>query len=261
MLFCLLISFAHPAASPRAASKARAAPVDPFDRIDVVEKVGQAISEQDDASAAGTDVAFEVRRQQPLPPMAGWITVHDPRGWTVRFIRADLETPTSALDIRLGGAHPEVTLPSIAGEVLPADQAAMWRARQLAIRTSPPRCGQGLNPVVLSASLIGQSGWLVYLLNPATRADQIVIGGHVRVHVSQDGNSVLETTALSRSCLTIDGDSSSDRQTVAAVANQVDGETPHETTVSESLRSKKNIDVVTHSGKKWKISGGRVTPL
>jgi len=256
LLGCLFLGCSHTAGVRR-----EAALEDALNTVAAVESVGQAISAKDSASAAGTDLLFELQKGQALPPMAGWITVQDGAGWVVRFIRADLPTPSSAVDIRLGGVRPQVTVAPAGGEALPPEQASMWRARQQAIHTSPPRCGKSVNPVVLKASIIGQTGWLVYLLNPATQNGQIVIGGHVRLHLSADGQQVLGETALSRSCLVIGGDDSQGRQTVAAVTNQVDGDVPHETTVAESLRSKKDIFVSTPTGKVWKVSRGRLSAM
>jgi hypothetical protein len=226
-----------------------------------VEQVGQAISAKDDASAAGTDVLFALQKQQALPPLAGWITVPEGAGFRVRFIRKDLAVPSSGVDVLLGDGPPKVTVAPDKGEALPPDQAAMWRARQTAIQTSPPRCGANLNPVVLNASLVGQKGWLVYLLNPATRDGQIVIGGHVRVFLSEDGRRVLDTFPLSHSCMVVGGDDSEGKATVAAVTTQVDGDVPHETMVSESLRSKKDLFVMTRNGKGWTVSKGHVSRL
>jgi hypothetical protein len=193
--------------------------------------------------------------------LAGWITVPEGAGWRLRFIRADLSVPSSAVDILLGEAPPQVTLAPANGQALPPEQAAMWRARQQAIHASPPRCGNNLNPVVLNASLAGQKGWLVYLLNPATRKGQIVIGGHVRVFLSADGKQVLDTFPLSHSCMVMGGDDAEGRATVAAFTTQVDGDVPHETTVAESLRSKKDVFVMTGNGKAWTVSKGHVSTL
>lgn len=254
LLTCFFLACAHPQVGPDAVEEV-------LNTVQGVERVGQAISAKDDASATGTDVAMALQKQQALPPLAGWITVPEGAGFRVRFIRKDLAVPSSGLDVLLGDGPPKAILAPAEGDALPPEQAAMWRARQTAIQASPPRCGTNLNPVVLNASLVGQKGWLVYLLNPATQNGQIVIGGHVRVFLSEDGKRVLDTVPLSRTCVAIGGDDAERKATVAAFTTQVDGDVPHETTVSESLRSKKDIFVGTRNGKAWTVSKGHVSPL
>jgi hypothetical protein len=257
LLACFFVACAH----PRIDANAPPSLEDTLNTVEGVDRVGQAISAKDDASSAATDVLFALQKRQALPPLAGWITVPEGAHWRVRFIRSDLDVPSSAVDILLGGAQPQVTLAPAGGETLPPEQAAMWRARKHAIQASPPRCGKNLNPVVLNASLVGQKGWLVYLLNPATREGQIVIGGHVRVFLSPDGERVLDTFPLSNSCLVLGGDDAQGRATVAAFTTQLDGDVPHETTVAESLRSKKEVFVMTRNGKAWTVSKGHVSTL
>lgn len=87
-------------------------------------------------------------------------------------------------------------------ELTAENQTAIF-ARETAKKILTTHCGAGYNTVVLPAAEWKQEGWLVYFLVPQTDVKKIPTGGHVRVHVSADGRSVLSKHELSPGCMAL----------------------------------------------------------
>jgi hypothetical protein len=220
--------------------------------LGLVMKVGRAIAEQDQVSADATDVLVEARGKPSALGMRGWITLEDDDAWEVDWIDGDPATPHAICSLHIKGKQVFADCPPQPAALSPSS-AAMWRARQTALHSVDRICGSSVNPVVLPAQLIGRKGWLVYLLNPPTKRHSIVLGGHIRVLVSEDGRAVVDVFRLSKSCMEQDMGTNG----AAAMVSLVVTELPVETHVSESLRSKYPIFVTSDAGM-WKVENGRI---
>jgi hypothetical protein len=131
-------------------------------------------------------------------------------------------------------------------------------AKELARKAGLEMCASPYNAVVLPASLRGETGWLVYLLAATTDPSRKILTGHLRVHVSADGATILAATALSKSCLVADGQPGIEPEGLY-VTHLLDPN-PIETHVFTSLLYKLPLLVVA-GGKKWMVFGDRITLL
>jgi hypothetical protein len=103
--------------------------------------------------------------------------------------------------------------------------------------------------------------FLVYALGKTSKADEVVLGGHVRVTVSSDGTRAERIDPLSETMMV-----SSDRESglppgstpVAIYFNQIVSNKPVETFIYLANVAKKPIYVGTFDGKVWVIKNGRM---
>ena len=101
-------------------------------------------------------------------------------------------------------------------------------------------------------------GFLVYALGKTSKADEVVLAGHVRVTVSPDGTRVERIDRLSQTMLV-----SSPRESrlpagykpVALYFNQIVSNKPVETFIYLANLARKNIYVKTPDGKIWLVNG------
>ena len=166
-------------------------------------RLGREIAAQDAASALASDV-FQAR----VPAAArtgtrGWVALPRPDGWTVAFVSGEGESERVSCELDVPRQDrpdaSQVTLRRMdPPRALAPDEAVRRRALQTVARSSPRGCGRPMNPVVLPASDAGQEGWFVYLLNSTSDPKELVVGGHLRFHVSQDGLRIDETLELSK---------------------------------------------------------------
>ena len=162
--------------------------------------IGRQIFAQDKASSRATDVWLarvpEERRRQGH----GWVTLGGPP-WKVAFLegppgaeRVSYEVSFPA-DVDPGSGILTAVEPSRPLEEAETLRRRMVRTAAAAVKTS---CGTPMNPVVLPPD--GDEGWRVYFLNSTSRRGEMVLGGHLRVRVSDDGGAALGVDRLSQ-CL------------------------------------------------------------
>lgn len=164
-----------------------------------VQRLGQALYDQDIAAARGTDALLARFNGQPPEDLAGWIVVGEGRNQTVRFLARDADGVRAAWDIPVlngrAGAVVEVT-----DTVLPSEQQAMFRARMTAaVNIGSLRCTPRYNAVVLDDP--DSDGWLVWLLASTNQPNQLIMTGHYRFRISADGSEVLRRDQLSATCI------------------------------------------------------------
>lgn len=236
--------------------KLQSAPIPPDLQTHVEEarKLGRAMYEQDIVSAKATDVLLAANLLPGNGRVQGWVTRQWPDGWIVDFLAMNGDTATITYRVRFkpDGSTPELTdfEPS-----LPADEetAAMYRARQNAIAALPDRCTQAVNPVILPGELIGKKGWLVYVLASTTEPGVLILGGHVRLFLSQDGQKVQENFPLYERCMALE----MDQAAFAAFISHRRTDWPLESHVFTSLLYSKPIFVRTARGL-WKIEADQI---
>ncbi|MDF0673885.1 MAG: hypothetical protein P0120_06030 [Nitrospira sp.] len=129
----------------------------------------------------------------------------------------------------------------------------MVRARQLAIEALTERCSDRYNPVMVPGNVAGFKGWAIYLLAATTEPEDIIVGGHVRVDVSEDELKVLQASKLSKSCLQL----KATRDTAGIVVTELIAEMPTEIHVYLNLVWQKPIYVSARAGL-WKVEGGKI---
>jgi hypothetical protein len=164
------------------------------------ERLGEALYAQDMVAAKATNMLIQAAGAPKQGIVSGWIVVEEGSGYLTRFIKEAGEDLTVVYDVRIGlKGKGEVLQDNL--RPLSEKEAAMFRARQNALRAAPQECTPGYNTVVLED--IDSDGWIVYVL-AATKEDAIVVGGHSRVQVTADGRKVISVTPLYKSCLVLE---------------------------------------------------------
>ncbi len=173
--------------------------------IRLSEKIGKAIYENDLFSAAATDVLFEKEILPQDRNVRGWLTVETPTQWIIKFYGIDENEFVSLHEVTYSKQNPKYPrLWSHAKPpLLPSAEQAMCRARTLAAQQKFMKCEDHYNTIILTGSLFGMSGCVVYLLAATQRQGEVVVAGHHRMDISSDGKTLLAKHQLSEACLTI----------------------------------------------------------
>lgn len=204
-------------------------------------EIGRAIYEDDFVSAKATDLV--VAQVPDENRVRGWVTTRTQDGWRVDFYAPEADGFFS--HYRVAFPHPprqgRVTVLD-PPERLDATRSAMVRARRLAERARFPRCDRPYNVVVLPAQLLGRTGFIVYMLAAHAMHDEVVVGGHARIHVSEDGNRLLEVFPLSKGCMVMPPPRSFKVESI--VVTTLVADTPLETHVFLSYLHQKPVIVM-----------------
>lgn len=219
-----------------------------------VQRLGQALYDQDIAAARATDALLAKSGGTPPSNLAGWIVVGEGREQTVRFLARDGESVRAAWDIpvRNGRAGRVV---EVVDTALPPDQQAMFRARMTAAANiGAMRCSPRYNAVVLDDP--DSDGWLVWLLASTTQADQLVLTGHYRFRISADGSAVLRRDQLSATCI-IQPRPPGQGQLVGVTVSHIVSPLPAETHVFTSLLYRLPVYVVA-GDRLYAVDGARI---
>jgi hypothetical protein len=221
------------------------------------ERLGEALYVQDTVAAKATKFLL---REAGLPEpgeMNGWIVVAEGNGYLTRFIKEDGENLDVVYDVRINmegdGKVSRSNLRPLSGT-----EAAMFRARQNAMRAAPKECSENYNTVTLEDP--DSDGWLVYVL-AATMEDVIVVGGHSRVKVTADGRKIVSVTRLSKSCLVLEKPNPSKAtEPTAFYVSHPAGNIPSEIHVYLNYLHGYEVFVVTARGK-WLVMNGKISVL
>jgi hypothetical protein len=223
-----------------------------------MERVGDAIFEQDRAAWLATDRIVESTGQIP-EGIRGWVTVPSDNGWRVIFVQREGDAYCSVLNVLVNASGAGSLRQSDTCEPLTTGQRAMFLARQTAISALRARCSEAYNTVVLPSE--GQDGaWVVYLLAATKEAGKVVVGGHVRVLIGDDGLEIMDYQQLSNSCLTLDLPSPAAGKPVGLVVTHVLDDHPIETHVFLSLLHGLNLYVMTENAL-WSVDKGKIRLL
>jgi hypothetical protein len=226
--------------------------VDERRSLEAFSKLGWAIYQQDSAAAKGTDAMLALTHGKPDARVRGWVALETPTGHRVEFI-APIDTRLLVIyevDVPRSGETKAMTVEPPAEAS--AEAGLQFRARQAVLRQGFPACSKRYNTVVLPGSLLGEHGYLVYALAATTRHEEIVIGGHYRFLVGEDGNTVLKVQPLSKNCLTLERPPGNiEWLVVASLVLPL----PNEGHFFSSLLYQTPI-VVNAGGKLWKIDPG-----
>jgi hypothetical protein len=246
---------------PAAAVIKQPLPLPPGTEITVqrAEEIGRVIFEQDDISARASDALFRENIAQNEKRVRGWITLRTEDRWLVRYI-GDAEGQDAAyydVTFQTGGLSAGALTRLHPPEPLAAEQLAMFRARQTALRAMSLRCSDRYNPVVLPGKVADAEGWVVYLLAATPTPGEVMIGGHSRIEVSPDGGEVKRVIPLSRTCWRMPKMAQGNHKPVGLMTTHVVSDTPVETHVYLSLLHRISIFVSTSIGV-WNVENGKI---
>ena len=226
--------------------------------VEQAEVLGRAIFEKDVIAAKATDVLLASGLAAGDTRLRGWVTVPDGAGWVVYFFGEAEDGPLALYEVRFDDAesrNPRVRALT-SRPPLAKLGALMFRARQTAVPALTRPCVSNYNAVVLPAELVEKDGWLVYLLGASAKQGEVVLTGHLRVHVTADGKKIVKVESLSRSCIVLDPPPG-DAQRVGLVVSHVIDDWPIATHVYLSLLHDLPVYVGTSFGN-WKVEAGSI---
>jgi hypothetical protein len=239
-------------AAPRSPAPARPAAADPSDELrpalERAEALGLELYRQDRAARRATDALRATPNARP-DGLRGWLVLTHPEGRLVRFVVADGDGFASRYDVvvRLGeGESVSIHEPPVP---LAENEAAKFRARQLAIDSMARHC----TPTYDAAVLEEGGELLVYLMPASSSEDEIVLAGFDRVRISRDGRHAPAFEPLSKSCLVIPRG----RDAVRAWVTHVLHPHPIETLVFTSLSYGRALVFGTSTGV-WEVEEGEI---
>jgi len=220
------------------------------------EELGRQISLHDEYAARATELVFS--RGVDLAEMGtlGWITEGRPDGCVVTFVADEPEPWRSVCVVTFAqDADPNIIL---VDKDLTATQAGMFNARQVVLGVVKNPCSTAYNTVVIPRQ--GEPGWLAYALAATNDPNLVLVGGHYRATVSQDGRTGLEQRSFAKGCLVLknpdvagpDGDMSA--YTVGPILDS----RPTEIHVFLNLLCGKPLYIVTADRRFWRIEDGKI---
>ena len=244
------------------AAEGHAQPIRQFEQ-QTVERLGRALYEHDIAAWRATDSLMQSNKSGQLADaemakIRGWIVVGPAGGLVVKFIA---EGPDGPYPVYVAAVYTDEqrarTTPPPTRSPLTEPEQARFRARQLAASQIATRCAERYNTVVLESP--DGEGYLVYLLAATAKPRLMVVGGHYRVTVSPDGNRVIRTEPLSRSCLTVElGPLPGTTEPAHIMVSHIVSLAPVETHVFLNFLHRTDIYVTTDDAALWLVSKGKV---
>lgn len=242
-----------------AASAEEIKPIRDFE-IATIERLGQAIYRQDQLAWKATDILLaqhspsELRRAKAR----GWIVDEGSGGHVVRFLREGANGPEVAYDVTFSPGAPGV-LSEPENRTLTSDELSQHRARMLAAENFDFHCtADPANTVALHDSQ--GKGWLVWVMSATNDTDKMVMAGHIRFLISDDGRTLLQKDKLSRGCMVTDRpkERNGDKP-VGQLFTNVISLKPVETQVFATLSYAMPMYVGTKGGVIWKIDSGHIS--
>lgn len=219
--------------------------------VTLASSLGREVHLHDRAAAQATDLLLADKAKVD-PRVRGFVTFSATDGMRTSFA-AEIDGVVVQFHevVAAEGVAPKLTH-HVPPQPLDAQRASKFRAMQTASAAKCQPTERPRNPVVLPAERLNGKGWLVWLLVTTTDPHEVPLAGHCRVHVTDDGRSIVETTPLSKTVLI----ARIGPDTKALVVTHF-GATPDETHVATSLTYRMPLAVLT--GKTgWTVEGDRI---
>lgn len=217
--------------------------------------IGERVHRHDTWAATATDNWLARTGGRPEAGIGGWVVEERGSGAIVHFVRG---TATSAVRVSFPGADDRGATLETGDAPLPSPLQRAFRARLTASASDFPKLSRSYNPVVLPGSLRGEPGFLVYLLAATSSPNEMILGGHSRVSVTEDGGTVTAIVPLSKTIIRLPKQPPGAARSVAVFVTHLLTETPTETHVAASLEYRIPIMVGTSVGL-WQVAGTKIT--
>jgi hypothetical protein len=225
--------------------------------------LGAALFEEDSIAWWATDVARDGGVTFG-PGDRGWVTTHDANGWVVHFLSGPDGAVVERATVGFAEFRPSAGKLGPRLPPRPPDPEVLHLEKVLGAAVQAPigRCSEHYNQAIVPAARVGEEGWYVYLLAATTKTGELVVGGHVRRHVSEDAGAVLASEPMSKDCLTLPPAKAPPGGTkqVGRFVNNLVWPCPTEIHVWLSLLSGQPLFVGNRTGI-WKVSGTEITLL
>ncbi|WP_146180168.1 hypothetical protein [Opitutus sp. ER46] len=229
--------------------------------LDTAGRLGRAIYEHDRLAWVATDVMLAQVPKTTLQKekVSGWVVETAPHSALVRFLRAaEGGGQEAAYDVVFEkNVKPRLMVPE--RRALTVSQLA--RAKRLFTATKAlagrPQCPGRSNVVVLDDP--SGDGLIVYVLRPKMKPEEIPVGGHYRVMVTANGETVKQVDQLFASCLTLNRPEGEHAAEAMLFMSHIVSPRPLETHVFLSLQEKLPFLVMTGEKEIWEVKEGRIT--
>jgi hypothetical protein len=225
------------AASPRPALN---------DDPDFVRRRGVELYERHQASLIALDAAREVGLADVAP--LGWITLREDGVLRVRFVGACPEGICALVDVRID--REQLSAESLyPPEPLGETGLRSWRAKERVFASQTATCPTPYNAVVFPPEG-DEPRWTVYLVAQPEAPDLVAVGGHMRVFLDPEAETILDAEDFSATCLLLRRPEEADQ-----IAVEYGWATmPAETHVLTSLQHQLVLFVGTAEGV-WRVNG------
>lgn len=227
--------------------------------VKTIEKLGRELYKRDSLAAAATDLLFEKYPEARKMKFGGWLTeISDEVSRVYLFKRADDGVKQGYVAVFSEEDDPKIT--KHLDEPIPEAVKLRLLARSTAIEAIPGFYDRPYNFEVLDDP--DGKGFIVYSLAATKDANEVVVGGHSRVTVSEDGKKAESVDELSKSLLIIPkSPPGAEKEVVAFTVSHIVSATPVETHVFLSLLHKKSFYVTTGKEEVWKVEDGSITEV
>jgi len=143
---------------------------------------------------------------------------------------------------------------------LTENQKSLFVARQTALKSEFMRCSERYNTVAFKFEMVDedviQNHTIVYLLAATTEANKIMAGGNYKFTLNESGDKILESKALSKSCIILQ----KAEGVVGLTLSHIVEPTPNAVHVYLSLMHDVPLYVMTTENKMlWKVDGNTIS--
>jgi len=226
--------------------------------LDTITQLGGEIYRLDNYGARATDILFNQGLNLSLYPIRGWIITEEGGDTRVSFV-GEFDGEIHAVFDIWPDLDPEQQFTIAGGRKLTVEEMAQFKARQTANTATSVYCSNNYNSVVLKDPT--SESWLVYLLAATNEPGIIMAGGHYRYTISINGESVQYADRLSRSCLTLNKNSTElpeGAEPVAMYMTHIVSNTPVETHIYLSLLHQMAFAISAGENTIWMVDGTQV---
>ena len=141
-------------------------------------------------------------------------------------------------------------------DALPESLAIRLKVLKLAREAKFSMCSPALNTAVLQHE--NGRDWLVYMMSATQKFEEVWIGGHSRIHVSEDGSKILSITPSTKACIAFDAKAlRASGKNAASPLTQILTNVPTEYHVMQSLTHAVPLTIVTEKGV-WRVTGDKI---
>lgn len=227
--------------------------------IKTIEKLGRELYKRDSLAAAATDLLFEKYPEAKKMKFGGWLTeVGDKVSRVYLLKRVDDGVKQGYVAVFSEGEDPQIT--KHLDEPIPEAVKLRLLARSTAIDAIPGFYERPYNFEVLDDP--DGKGFIVYSLAATKDANEVVVGGHSRVTVSEDGKKAESVDALSKGLLILPKrPPGTEGEVEAFTVSHIVSATPVEIHVFLSLMHKKSFYVTTGKEILWRVDDGSITEV
>ncbi len=229
--------------------------------LKTIESLGEMIYKQDLRAARATDILLSQNLNLNEYPIRGWLVEQNDKEDEVLFI-GEYDGEYRAV-FKISFENNSIgKFTKLDREELTKEQLCQFRARTLALENVDQPCSRNYNVVILKD--IDGEGYLVYTLASRSELDAIVVGGHYRFTISEDGKTIEKKDKLFKSCLILDKtppDLQNGEELAAYTMSHIVSNTPVETHVFLQIQNEKPFYLITPDERMWFIENGLIYSL